>query len=243
MVNRVAESLLEGLFPNHCVLCGLRSHRTVPLCAACQAELQVNSCCCQRCAIPLPPPASNNRQMLCGHCLHQPPPFDRVIAPWLYDEHLAHLIQRWKYHGERRLTPLLAHLWLQQAPAPTAVDLLIPIPLHWRRLWRRGFNQSELLCRLLRRSCPGLSGAPLNHRLLRRQRATAPQSGMNATQRMSNLSGAFTVSRSCDNLRVAIVDDVLTTGATATAAARALTAAGASHIEVWCLARTPAPGF
>lgn len=241
MVNRIGVALLDGLFPNYCVLCGLRSHRTVPLCIDCQAELRPNSHCCRRCAIPLAP-NQGSAGPLCGSCLQAPPPFQRVIAPWLYDEHLAYLIQRWKYQGERRLTPLLASLWLQHAAQPTPVDAMIPVPLHWRRQWQRGFNQAELLGRQLRSSCPALKACALQHRAVRRHRATAAQSGMNARQRTGNLKGAFTAHQPCDNLRIAIVDDVLTTGATAAELARVLRAAGASHIEIWCLARTPAPG-
>lgn len=242
MVNRIGANLLEGLFPNHCLLCGLRSHRSVPLCTGCEEELPANRSCCWRCAIPLPDVNDPNTQRLCGNCLHAPPPFHRVIAPWLYSEQLAYLIHRWKYQGERHMTPLLASLWRQQAELHTPVDLLIPVPLHWRRLWQRGFNQSDLLCRQLRATCPQLKTSALGHRVVRRRLATAAQSGMNASQRAGNLRGAFTAHRPCDNLRVAIVDDVLTTGATAAAVASVLSAAGARHIEVWCLARTPAPG-
>lgn len=242
MVNKIANALLAGLFPNYCVLCGLRSQREVPLCADCQGELRPNLSCCHRCAIPLPRAAEHSAVRLCGVCQQSPPPFHRVIAPWLYSEHLAYIIQRWKYQGEKQLTPLLGSLWLQQVRHPGPVDLLVPVPLHWRRLWQRGFNQSDLLCRQLRLSRPALAAIPLEHRLVHRHRATAPQSGSNVSQRAGNLKGAFTAHRPCDNLRIAIVDDVLTTGATASALAGVLRDAGASHIEVWCLARTPAPG-
>jgi ComF family protein len=152
------------------------------------------------------------------------------------------LIQRWKYQREQRMTPLLASLWQQQAEFLAPIDVLVPVPLHWHRQWRRGFNQSELLCRHLKMICPELKSCAIEHRLIRRQRATAAQSGMNAKQRARNLKGAFTVHKPCDNLRIAVVDDVFTTGATAAAMAHALQAAGARSIEVWCLARTPAPG-
>lgn len=242
VVNRALDALLTGLFPEYCHLCGLRSHRHLPLCDPCQAEFQANTVCCQRCAIPLPDHPPGRRDVLCGKCLHSPPPFDRVIAPWLYCEQLAYLIQRWKFHGERRLTPLLAALWLMQVPGPAPVDLLVPVPLHWRRLWQRGFNQSELLARQLLSSTRGPAAAALDHRSVRRSRATRPQSGMGAALRARNLEGAFTVHNRYDNLRVGIVDDVFTTGATATAMAAALRRAGADRVEVWCLARTPAPG-
>ena len=242
MVNKIGERLLEALFPQHCALCGLRSHRAVPLCLACEQEIPVNHTCCTRCAIPLPPTAEPQTGRVCGSCLQSPPAFDRVIAPWLYEEYFAHLIHRWKFQREQRLTTLLAALWRQHAQLHAPIDALVPVPLHWRRQWQRGFNQAELLCRELQAICPELSSCNVEHRLIRRQRATAAQSAMTARQRASNLHNAFTVLKPCDNLRVAVVDDVLTTGATATAVASARAAAGASYIEVGCLARTPTPG-
>jgi ComF family protein len=242
MVNNFAAIFLDGLFPHYCALCGLRSHRPVPLCLECEQEMPANGVCCTRCAIPLPVPAPTATSRTCGQCLQSPPPFDRVIAPWLYGEYFAHLIHQWKYRRDRRMTGLLAALWLQRAPLHTPVDMLVPVPLHWRRRWWRGFNQSELLCRQLLASSAELRECRLATGLVKRQRATASQSGMNVPQRARNLEGAFTVHGRCDNLRVAIVDDVLTTGATAAAMAKVLAAAGAPYIEVWCLARTPAPG-
>ena len=123
-----------------------------------------------------------------------------------------------------------------------SVDVLIPVPLHWRRLWGRGFNQSELLCRQLRSSSAVISMATLDHRSVRRTRATQAQSSIRAAQRSANLKHAFTAIKRYDNLRVAIVDDVFTTGATAAELASTLRSAGADHVEVWCLARTPGPG-
>ena len=242
MVNKILRSILDGVFPDYCRLCGLRSMRSLPLCLACERELQVNSACCYSCAIPLPPVCGPDSPTQCGACLQAPPPFQRTIAPWLYCEAMAYLIRRWKFHGERQLTPLLATLWLQQVYEPDPVDALIPVPLHWRRLWRRGFNQSELLCRQLRALAPGDVAAGLDRSGIRRRRATPAQSAMAAARRAVNLRGAFTAHRRYDNLRVAIIDDVFTTGATAAAMAVALRNAGAAHIEVWCLARTPAPG-
>jgi len=243
MVNSLLEALLAGLFPDYCALCGLRSCRTLPLCQACEQDLHPNDSCCYRCAIPLPLPGPLSTETLCGNCLQAPPPFDRVVAPWLYCELLAHLIQRWKFHAEQRLTPLLASLWLGGFEEVPQVDVLIPVPLHWRRLWSRGFNQSELLCRQLRSSSAVVSMAKLDHRSVKRSRATQAQSSISAAQRRANLKGAFTAIERYDNLRVAIVDDVFTTGATAAELATTLRSAGADHVEVWCLARTPGPGY
>ncbi len=233
-VNSLCRGLLDGLFPVHCALCDLPSGRDLPLCRDCAAEMPTNSPACSRCALPLP---DGDPARLCGACLASAPPFDRVRAPWLYGEYLAFLIQRWKYAGDVTLTPLLADLWLTAAGAPSHVDALVPVPLHWRRQWRRGFNQSALLAKqLARRGCPAVAD-----NLVRRRRATAPQSGSDALARARNLRGAFTVPGPCDNLRLAVIDDVLTTGATAAEVARALKGAGAAEVEVWCLARTPPP--
>ncbi len=254
---------LEAIFPQTCALCGLRSHNRLPLCRECALEMPVNQHCCARCAIPLPfvtPSAcaaasatthtfntsscatTSAATRICGACQHSPPPFDRVIAPWLYDDYFAHLIHLWKYRRERRMTTLLAALWRQRVNVRADIDVLVPVPLHWRRRWQRGFNQSELLARQLLIDCPELMSCTLAPRLVKRSRATNSQLRMNALQRVSNLRRAFTVCGACDNLRIAIVDDVLTTGATAATMASALADAGAAYIEVWCLARTPAPG-
>lgn len=241
MVNsarRLADTLLDALLPQYCVLCGLPSGRPLPLCAPCRSELPANRHCCRRCALPLPPPRS---AVLCGSCLQAAPAFSLVQAPWLYGEYMAHLIGRWKFHRDAYLTPLLADLWLSGSAAPPPVDLVVPIPLHWWREWRRGYNQAEMLASAVLKRRPELARRGLDRRLLRRSRATVPQSGMDARARTRNLRGAFTVHGACDSLRVALVDDVLTTGATATAAARELLAAGAISVDLWCLARTPAP--
>lgn len=237
MVNRILGQILDQLFPQRCVFCDLPSGCTLPLCPTCRGDLQANMNACLRCALPLPGLAKPGRE--CGQCLASAPDFDRAQAPWLYDDMLAHLIHRWKFSGEHQLSPVLANLWLQSIPEPPTVDVIVPMPLHWRRRWRRGYNQAALLSHELRRQCPALTRSEISRKLLVRQRATAPQSGMHAAARHRNLRGAFTVCQPCDNLRLAVVDDVLTTGATANAAAAALRNAGAQHIEIWCLARTP----
>ncbi|MFT5709334.1 MAG: ComF family protein [Halioglobus sp.] len=236
---------LEGLFPNYCLLCGLRSYRDFALCQPCESGLAANDICCTQCALPMSQPLPRHvsrGDALCGQCLLSPPAFDRVVAPWLYDEQMAFLIHRWKFHGERQLTPLLAHLWLEKfSKSFQAIDIIVPVPLHWRKFWHRGFNQSEILATALRWQCHALQHVRLSTRLVQRHQATLPQSSLPALARRTNLIAAFTARQRCDNLRIAIVDDVLTTGATATAMATTLRDAGAAHIEIWCLARTPAP--
>lgn len=239
MVNRFTRWLLNGLFPQACRLCGLASGRDIPLCHPCQQALPRNWHSCTQCALPLPPLEDTPR--ICGRCQQQPPAFDAVRAPWLYDQQLAALITPWKYQRDQRLTPLLANLLLTGEPAGPPPDLLIAMPLHWRRLLWRGFNQSEELLAAAVMQRQTLAAACSNVLRCTRQTHSPAQSGLNARQRSALPANAFTVQGRCDNLRVALVDDVVTTGATAHSLSRQLKAAGASHIEVWCIARTPTP--
>jgi len=239
MVNRFTHWLLDGLFPQSCRLCGLASGRDIPLCHPCQQALPRNRHRCGQCALPLPP--ADDRQRICGRCQQQPPAFDTVRAPWLYDQQLAALITPWKYQRDQRLTPLLATLLLTGEPAAPPPDLLIAMPLHWRRLLWRGFNQSQELLAATVVQRQELTAARSNTLLCTRRTYRPAQSGLSARQRSALPADTFTVQGRCDNLRVALVDDVLTTGATAHSLSTQLKAAGASHIEVWCIARTPAP--
>lgn len=237
-VNNAGSSLLEAVFPQFCLLCQLRSHSPLPLCAECFACLQGNDHACERCALPL----SSEAGGLCSQCVAQPPAFDSVIAPLLYEPHIALLISRWKFQRERRLTRLLALLWQSWVIPPTDRDLLLPVPLHWRRLLWRGFNQATLLGFAIRAREPQLGSLPLRTDILQRRRATPAQARLNAEQRGANLQAAFRIRGDVRGLRVAVIDDVMTTGATADAIAQALKAAGAADVQLWCLARTPAPG-
>lgn len=252
MVNRICSQLLNSLLPRYCALCGLPSHRDLALCAGCEQDLPPNPHACYRCAIPLTNQLHTGsawrdsvNEILCGACVANPPAFDRVIAPWLYGECMAHLIQRWKFQKERALTPLLFYLMQHRLREPYNVDLIVPVPLHWSRHWQRGFNQAQLLSSSIYTDIAAQrNGRKVEHcqHLVRRTRATTAQSGINATARRNNLTDAFTVRKRCDNLRIALIDDVVTTGATVAAIAHALKRAGAVEVQVHCLARTPSPG-
>ena len=232
---RAAGALVDGLFPHHCALCDRLSHRPLALCDECEDSLTFNRTGCERCALPDTPAGG----MPCPAC-RSGFAFDRVIAPLSYDATLAALVSRWKYRRELALTALFADLWRRHAPSPERPDRVLPVPLHWRRLCWRGFNQGERLATAIVRGHPPLDSVPVDRRLLRRHRPTGTQAALGQRQRRANVAGAFTTRGPCDNLHLAVVDDVCTTGATADAAARALKAAGARRVDLWCIARAPA---
>ncbi len=224
--------LLGALLPPTCLLCAGPAGPGLDLCAGCHAELPRTRFPCPRCALPLPQPQAG-----CGACLSQPPPWQRCVAPLLYRPPASQLLATFKYRGRLPGGQLLTTLLLDELRRTgTDAELIVPVPLHWRRRWVRGFNQAELIADRLGAAL----AIPVAMRALRRTRATAPQQSLDAKTRARNLRGAFALQRPVAGLRVALVDDVVTTGATAAALSRLLLNAGATAVELWALARTPA---
>jgi len=160
--------------------------------------------------------------------------FDAAYCYGAYDGNLRRLIHLLKYDRMRPLAVPLGRLMAAGLPPNEPVDAVVPVPLHWRRRWRRGFNQSELLARqVAERYGVKVSSA------LRRGRATASQAGLTSSRRRANVAGAFFVKRrqEVEGRRILLVDDVMTTGATAGACGAALKRAGASRVTVLTLAR------
>jgi ComF family protein len=228
---------LVGLvIPESCQLCG-RPRPGQSLCGGCRADLPWIRVACPVCACPLPEAA------VCGRCLRRPPPWLAALAPLAWAFPVDRLVGRLKYSGALFHAPLLGAL-LADAAAGRAVDLVVPMPLHPKRLRQRGYNQALEIARPVARRL----GVPLGYDVCRRVRAAPPQAGLPARARRRNVRGAFEAADGMEGLAVAIVDDVLTTGATAAEAARALARAGASRIEIWSVARAgpgragPRPG-
>lgn len=246
MVNKASLSnfrrrLLDLVAPCYCMVCDLPSQRPIALCRACEAEISNNSASCARCAAPLAAAAP-----MCGQCLIKPPAFASTIAPGLYSPPLSTAIKALKFRGELSLVTALAHMLatglateLENTPAP---DYLVPMPLHWWRHWRRGFNQADLLAQALCQH-PLLLPYKLTvaRQVCRRTVATRPQAGLGAVERAKNLRRAMHCPHSLTGLQLAVVDDVMTTGTSAAAVASALLAAGASRVDIWCCARTADP--
>lgn len=220
------------LFPGLCVNCGLPSRRRIDLCAGCQATLPPAAAGCRLCVHPLEVPG------ICGRCLRSPPDFVSLFAPFSYQPPLSDLILELKYGGRQATGAVLGTLlaealkeWLTPEATP---DLIVPVPLHWRRRLSRGFNQAREIAAAV---AAGLA-IPLAPGVARRVAHTPPQEKLGRRQRERNLRRAFAASPRVRGQSVAIVDDVVTSTATVRALSTTLAETGADRIQVWCLART-----
>lgn len=191
---------------------------------------------CFRCGFPLPEQVGP--QALCAACAAAPPAYDRARAALAYDDHARRLVLNLKRGGRRDGLAVFA-AWMAQAAAPllAEADLIAPAPLHWTRLAVRTFNQAAWLAHALSRR----TGLPWSPAILERHRRRKSQAGLSAAERRRNVSGAIRARGDVSGKTVLVVDDVLTTGATAEACARALRRAGAKAVHVAALARVVRP--
>lgn len=252
MLRALGTALVDMVFPPRCIACAEPTSAPHGLCPACWAETHfIAGAACRRCGLPLvgesgdaptaeaPEGASDGwDEDVCDACRRHPPAWDRGAAATLYDGAVRRVILGLK-HGDRLDTvrPLAAWMAAAGRGLIAGADVIAPTPLHWRRLAKRRYNQSAELAKRL----GALTGKPVAVDLLARRRFTRPQEGMDRAARIANQAGAFAVAprrlREVRGRAVLLVDDVLTTGATLSACADALRAAGAARVDVLALAR------
>ena len=226
-----------------------------PLCAACREPVEGKGLCpacwsklsfitrpyCERLGIPFvydPGPG-----ILSMEAIAAPPAYHRARAAVRFDEISRALVHALKYGDRLDLAPMMGR-WIATAGRELLdeADALVPVPLHWRRLWARRFNQSAMLAAAVSKE----SGVPIATAALKRVRATAQQVGLSRTERAANIQGAFRVPEegkaAVAGRRLVLVDDVLTSGATVEGCARALLRAGAANVDVLIFARVADPG-
>ncbi len=235
-VSAVYKTLLWTLgLDRCCLLCGASSPIAQPFCPGCQRELPWldDDTCCPRCSLP------DSAGHLCKGCSTDAFAFDDCIAAAAYRWPLDRLIGAFKYHDRPAVLPALADpllLRLQQhyrtQPWP---QLLLSVPQHPQRLRERGVDQAALLARYLSRS----TGIAYRRRLLKRLRHTPSQQALSTRDRHRNIRGAFALCGHLPQTHIALIDDVVTSGATVSELARLLRQAGATRVDIWALARTP----
>ena len=257
-IHRGIVQAIRWLAPASCVLCRHLHNRARAICADCEAAFSRNQHACQRCALPPQSlhsrvidrfgPARKSAPRLCSTCINHPPHFFGTHAPYLMRTGLRDLIHLWKFQNRPQLTGLLAELLLRHLPAASAVSLshpgaaahtvLVPIPTQWRRQMRRGFDHTWLLANAIQSQWaqPAVVRSQLKNRHYR-----PAQHRLNKKNRLVDTQDRFIAHPAIAGHNVALIDDVMTTGATARAAARACTEAGAHSVIVLCLARAPAP--
>lgn len=223
-------SFISQITGDECPLCHQPGNR---LCTRCTQALPYNRRPCPRCALPLPEAAPDS--LLCAGCQASPPAFDRVLSPLLYQAPVDDLVAGFKYHQRLHLGPALADV-LARAVCQQGgrAHLLLPVPMQPQGLRERGFNQAAELTRRL----SSRLGIPWAGDRLIRVGGSRHQRSLARGQRRRNVRGAFACRGALPG-QVALVDDVMTTGATAEEACRILKAAGAMRVEVWTVARTP----
>lgn len=235
-----ASKLVNHLLPAPCLLCGQTNPDYPLLCPECDKALPRQSLqpfLCGCCALPLTSDAP-----LCGKCVQKPPAFSRAYIPFTYDYPFDFLVQQFKYRRQLSSGKLLARLLADHCkPADTndqQPDHLVPVPMHWRKRWQRGFNQSELLAYWVGKQLgiPVLAAAAQN-------RYQHSQKGLGRQARLRNQRHLFHIAsaakRHLAGKHIALVDDVVTTTATARALSELLLKAGARQVDIWALARTP----
>lgn len=248
---QLGRGLLDSLLPPRCLSCGEEVDRQGGLCPPCWGRLTfITPPCCQCCGLPfavdlaplaLPDPVSSpgdETGLLCGGCTAKAPAYGRARAALVYDDGSRPLLLAFK-HADRDHAASSFGPWMVRAGQTVLekADLLIPVPLHRWRLFRRRYNQAALLAR----SVGQLAGIPAVPDLLLRKRATPTQGGLGRDARQRNVRGAFTVRRGggarLQGRHVVLVDDVQTTGATIEECARVLLQAGAASVDILTLAR------
>ncbi len=219
------------LLPAHCEVCQLDITAGAELswlCEHCRRYVAESPRCC-RCGLPTPTYVE-----VCGRCLVQPPKWQHVYCVGGYQAPLSSYVHRLKFERQFWQAAKLAELLAPRISQPA--ELITSVPLHWRRHWYRGFNQSEMLALNVAKRLD----LPYQ-KLFQRTRATSPQQGKNKRQREQNLRGAFKLIQPVNVSHVAIVDDVLTTGSTVRHLCKLLLDAGVKSVDIYCICRTPEP--
>tara|TARA_R110001592_G_scaffold291131_2_gene560441 strand:- start:46231 stop:47022 length:792 start_codon:yes stop_codon:yes gene_type:complete len=244
-------SILERLsYQRSCYLCDETTKEHAYFCDDCDLDLPKLTTKCSNCCLPVSLETKDafTGKLLCGECISSPPSFSQTVCIFEYQFPINQIIKRIKYSSQRYWIRPLSHLLIvevidayQHTNHLAWPDMLIPIPIHKSKTKVRGYNQAELIAQRLAKKLH----IPLAKKILIKTKSTETQVQLNKLERMKNLQGSLSIStkyfnsNSLKDKHIALIDDVMTTKATCELASRLLLEAGATQVDVWCLARTP----
>ena len=217
-----------------CVLCSVSVDRSISLCLRCQEDLPELELCCQQCGLPF---VANHSQNVCGQCLKTPPVFDYTLSLFHYESPIDYMVSQLKFKHQLSYAAIFGHLLLdytsEKLDKNQLPDALLPVPLHHKRLQKRGFNQSLEISKPISKALqiPILSDSVL------RSKNTLMQTNLSAVERKKNVKGCFKIVKPPVFKHIAIIDDVVTTGSTCNELAVMLKSAGVEKVGVWSIAR------
>jgi len=231
-LNNLLNTSLNWLFPHQCISCKTsKLPQKATFCDSCYSKLPFRSHGCHQCGQPI---AAS--QDYCGRCLNAPPYFDICFCPFSYQDEIKRLIQDFKYYEQPQLSSALAAMFTKELHdnAIELPQLLIPVPCHISRLRARGYNQSQLLALALSKQLD----IPIDLKVIVKNKKTEPQVNQTVKNRRNNLRNCFKMQKTISAKSVAIIDDVVTTGATANEIAKILKKNGVDYIQIWGLSHT-----
>lgn len=235
-IHHYLKKISRHLLPYTCILCHAPARSNQDLCHACHIELPILPQSCPRCAKIFTAPLNPN--LVCGACLQHPPAFDATYALFSYQPPITKLIMELKFHqsliNARLLGELMANTIKNQwYPNKSLPDVIMPVPLHHKRLRERGFNQTLEIARPIRDALH----IPIDTTSCQRLKYTEPQARLSMEKRQTNIKNSFSVTANLAGQHIAVLDDVITTGQTIQALSNTLKIAGAARIDIWACAR------
>ncbi len=230
----ILKKTAQIIYPNVCLQCGAEGENRIDLCQRCYQSLPWIKFYCQKCALPL----TSSDAKICGACNKKNYYFDQTVAPFQFEGFIRDAVYQFKFKQKLNQGKLLARLFIRSIENReyTVPDIIIPVPLHKKRLRKRGYNQALEIARIISKKL----NCDLSYKDIYRNRDTGVQMELPAKQRYKNVKNAFSLTKSSidfKNKHVCIIDDVMTTGNTVNEAAKCLKKAGAKKVDVWCIAR------